>query len=166
MGFVDVDAVAKVAREMARDEFSARHPKLYLVIAEHVDKLSIGFETAVVSNFSGKLMKQAASGLDFEVIEVSKTPGNPYPERISVGRARNCDVVMRDASVSKLHAHFRVREQGKLDLVDLGSQNGTRVNGRPLAPNAPEGVLPGDIILFGAISTRLVDSDALFELLQ
>jgi hypothetical protein len=165
MGVVDTEALVKAARTQARDEFVSRHPNLYLVIAENPDKLAIGFETAVVSNFAGKL-KQIAAGVDFEVLEVSKAPGNPYPERISVGRARNCDVVMRDPSVSKLHAHFRVREAGRLDLVDLGSQNGTRINGRPLAPNAPDWVGPGDTILFGAVSAKLVDSDALFDLLQ
>ena len=167
MGVVDTEALARQARQMARDEFVARHGNLYLVISEHADKLNIGFETAVVSNFSsGKLMKQVAASVDFELLEVSKAPGNPYPDRISVGRARNCDVVMRDPSVSKLHAHFRLREAGKLDLVDQGSANGTRVNGRVIAVNAPEWVGPGDTILFGAVSARLVDSDGLFDLLQ
>ena len=166
MGVVDTEGLAKQARSVSRDEFVARHPHLYLVIAEHADKLPIGFETAVVSNFSGKMMKQVAAGIDFELLEVSKAPGNPYPERISVGRARNCDVVMRDPSVSKLHAHFRLREGGKLDLVDLESQNGTRVNGRALQANSPEWVGAGDTIMFGAVSARLVDSDSLFELLQ
>jgi hypothetical protein len=150
---------------MSREQFIARHANLYLVISEHADQLAIGFETAVVSNFSGKL-KQSMTGVDFEVLEVSKAPGNPYPDRVSLGRARNCDLVMRDPSVSKLHAHFRLREPGKFDLIDLGSQNGTRVNGRALPPNDPEWVAPGDIILFGAVTAKLVDSDALFDLLQ
>ena len=54
---------------------------------------------------------------------------------------------MRYPSVSKLHAHFRVGEGGKLDLIDLESANGTRVNGRALAANNPEWVGPGDTIL-------------------
>jgi hypothetical protein len=166
MGLVDTEALAKQARTISRDDFVARHPHLYLVIAEHAEQLPIGFETAVVSNFSGKLMQKVAAGVDFELLEVSKAPGNPYPERISVGRARNCDVVMRDPSVSKLHAHFRLREGGQLDLIDLESQNGTRVNGRAVEPNSPEWVGPGDTILFGAVSAKLVDADALFELLQ
>jgi hypothetical protein len=165
MGVVDTEGLAKQARTMPREQFVARHQNLFLVIAEHADKLSIGFETAVVSSFSGR-MNQIVAGVDFELLEVSKMPGNPYPDRISVGRARNCDVVMRDPSVSKLHAHFRLRDGGKLDLIDLGSANGTRINGRVLAANNPEWVAAGDTILFGTVSAKLVDSDGLFELLQ
>jgi hypothetical protein len=164
MGAVNMAGLAKKARTLVREEFVARHPHLYLVIAEHADKVAIGFETAVVSSFSGSL-RQAEPEVDFEVLEVSKAPGNPYPERISVGRARNCDVVMRDASVSKLHAHFRIENDG-LEIIDLESQNGTRVNGRPLSPNAPERVAPGDTIVFGTVSAKVVDSGALFDLLR
>jgi hypothetical protein len=163
MAAVDTAALAQDARNMGRDEFVARYRNLYLVIAENVDKLAIGFETAVVNDV-GPTINPA--GPDFELLEVSKAPGNPYPERISVGRARNCDLVMRAPSVSKLHAHFRLREGGKVDLLDLESQNGTRINGRELKPNEPEWVAPGDRLLFGAVSARVVDAYGLYDLLQ
>jgi hypothetical protein len=164
MGAVNMAGLAKKARTLVREDFVARHPNLFLVIAEPADKPAIGFETAVVSSFTGRL-RPADDDVGFEVLEVSKAPGNPYPERISVGRARNCDVVMRDASVSKLHAHFRI-DDNRLEIIDLESQNGTRVNGRALLPNTPEWVAPGDTILFGTVSAKLVDAHALFELLQ
>jgi hypothetical protein len=165
MGVVDTEGLARAARHQTRDEFVHKHPNLYLVISENPENLPIGFETAVVSNFSGKL-RQAAAGVDFELLEVSKAPHNPYPDRISVGRARNCDIVMRDPSVSKLHAHLKLGDAGRLDLIDLGSANGTRVNGRVVEANTPEWVAPGDVILFGTVHARLVDADALFDLLQ
>ena len=149
---------------MPRDEFVASHNNLYLVISEHTEQLPIGFETAVVSNFKGKIKQD--TGVDFDVLEISKAPGNPYPDRISVGRARNCDVVMRDPSVSKLHAHLRLRSDGQLDIIDLESQNGTRINGRALAAHQPEWATSGDMIMFGTLVTKLVDADALFDLLQ
>jgi hypothetical protein len=164
---VDAAGLVRKARAMARDEFVARHRNLYLVITQYDDQLGgIGFETAVVSNFRDMLKQQQDTVIDFDVIEVSKAPGNPYPERISVGRARNCDLVLRDASVSKLHAHMRLRDDGHLDVIDLESQNGTRVNGRTLAANAPEWVAPGDTLMFGTLTAKLVDSDTLFDLLQ
>jgi pSer/pThr/pTyr-binding forkhead associated (FHA) protein len=167
MGAVDAAGLARKARAMAREEFTARHIHLYLVIAAHQDEqLGIGFETAVVSNFRGTLKLQQESVVDFDVLEVSKAPGNPYPDRISVGRARNCDLVLRDPSVSKLHAHLRLRDDGHLDVIDLGSQNGTRVNGRTLLANEPEWVTPGDSLMFGTLVAKLVDADTLFDLLQ
>jgi pSer/pThr/pTyr-binding forkhead associated (FHA) protein len=61
---------------------------------------------------------------------------------------------------------MRLRDDGHLDVIDLESQNGTRVNGRTLAANAPEWVAPGDTLMFGTLTAKLVDSDTLFDLLQ
>lgn len=45
-----------------------------------------------------------------------------------VGRGLNCDIVLNDASVSRKHFKFR-RVDGQWQLHDLGSGNGTKVNG-------------------------------------
>ena len=110
-------------------------------------------------------MSTAPTAQTYEIMPVQKAPGNPYPDRISVGRARNCDVVLRDPSVSKLHAHFRRRDDEKLELVDLGSQNGTRINSRLLVPHQPESVSASDQLVFGGVNAKLVDADQLYELL-
>jgi Protein of unknown function (DUF3662)/FHA domain len=49
-------------------------------------------------------------------------------EPITLGRAVDCDVVLNDPTVSKRHAELR-REGTDVLIVDLGSTNGTRVNG-------------------------------------
>ena len=74
-------------------------------------------------------------------------------------------MVLRDPSVSKLHAHFRRRDDEKLELVDLGSQNGTRINSRLLVPHQPESVSASDQLVFGGVNAKLVDADQLYELL-
>jgi pSer/pThr/pTyr-binding forkhead associated (FHA) protein len=51
-------------------------------------------------------------------------------EAVTIGRDRTNDVVVPgDSKVSRLHAEMQVRE-GQWVLVDLGSRNGTFVNGR------------------------------------
>lgn len=45
-----------------------------------------------------------------------------------VGRATSCDLVLNDDACSRLHARFTA-EGGKVKLEDLGSTNGTLVNG-------------------------------------
>lgn len=47
---------------------------------------------------------------------------------LTLGRATDNDLVIRDARVSRHHARLQVR-QGRLVLTDLHSTNGTRVNG-------------------------------------
>jgi hypothetical protein len=62
-------------------------------------------------------------------------PGGPvgreFPVGVTpllVGRDRGCDVVCPDESVSRRHARVDVRADGKVQVTDLGSANGTFVN--------------------------------------
>jgi len=73
-------------------------------------------------------------------------------EHFTVGRASDCDVLMTDVSVSRRHAELR-REHDDWVLVDLGSKNGTRING--LRIHAPYRVHPGDTVTFGSARFRL-----------
>ncbi len=115
---------------------------------------SMGFATVVVpideTEAPGTLDHQPDFSSRWGVIKVVKNPDNPFPDRISVGRARSCDVVLRLSFVSKLHAHFlTASEDGLLRLVDQNSANGTSVNERRLTPSEPAVVLVGDRIGFG-----------------
>ena len=75
------------------------------------------------------------------------------PERtVTLGRSRDCDCVLAEPSVSRRHAELR-REGGRWLLRDLGSRNGTRVNGVRLL-DAME-VCPGDRVSFGDARFRL-----------
>lgn len=100
---------------------------------------------------------------DFQVSEVRKRKGNPFPDRVSVGRARNCDVVLRYSYVSKLHAHF-IATGGAADtatefsLVDQKSHNGSAINGTPLEPGKPAPVVSGDELVLGSLRLRLMDA--------
>jgi FHA domain-containing protein len=69
------------------------------------------------------------------------------PRGATLGRSRDCDIVVDDANVSRQHAELRPRGGGWV-LSDLGSTNGTRLNGRAI--QAPEVVRPGDEIELGA----------------
>jgi hypothetical protein len=163
---VDTDALSALAESTTREEFAAKLPHTFLVLDQGLyDQEQVGFSTQVVDPVSLKRGTSTRKAQHLEVLPVVKAPGNPYPDRVSVGRARNCDVVMRDPSVSKLHAHFRIGGV-KLELVDIDSQNGTRVNGRPLTPHQPATVASGDTILFGSVAAKLVDATTLYDLLR
>lgn len=162
---MDTDALAELAEKTTRDEFAAKLPHMFLVLETALfDQEQVGFSTQVVDPATLR-RGQSKAPKNFEVLEVVKAAGNPYPDRVSVGRARNCDVVMRDPSVSKLHAHFRIGAD-KVELVDIDSQNGTRVNGRPLPPHQPQVMANEDTILFGSVAAKLVDAPTLYDLLK
>ncbi len=64
----------------------------------------------------------------------------------TVGRSRQCDVVLDDPNVSRQHAEIRPRG-GSWVLSDLGSTNGSTLNGRRI--DHPEVLKPGDEIKIG-----------------
>jgi len=73
----------------------------------------------------------------------------------TVGRDPSCDRVVDFPTVSGRHARF-VRGDGGLTVEDLGSANGTFVNGRRVERTSP--VFAGDLIGLGSHRLRLVDA--------
>jgi pSer/pThr/pTyr-binding forkhead associated (FHA) protein len=73
------------------------------------------------------------------------------PAGVTIGRSRQCDIVLNDPNVSRQHAEIRPRG-GSWVLNDLGSTNGSLLNGRRI--EAPEQVRPGDEIEIGTSSIR------------
>lgn len=67
--------------------------------------------------------------------------------RFVVGRGSACDLVLADLTVSRLHAELRRDADGGWLIVDLGSLNGTRLNGWRLV--GPARARAGDEISFG-----------------
>ena len=85
-------------------------------------------------------------------------PPLPLPpqndRRFTVGRAMACDFTLADLSVSRWHARL-YREDEQWLLSDLGSTNGTRLNGWRVTTGVP--VKPGDQVSFGSIGFVITD---------
>ncbi len=67
---------------------------------------------------------------------------------LTIGRGSECNVVINDASISRRHAQVLRQANGNY-VQDLGSRNGTKVNGEPL--HAPRLLQAGDIVCVGNI---------------
>jgi hypothetical protein len=73
-----------------------------------------------------------------------------YPltlEESAIGRLKENQVVLNSTRVSRRHAVLR-RGGGGVELVDVGSSNGTRRNGEALDPRSPVALTPGDRVEF------------------
>jgi pSer/pThr/pTyr-binding forkhead associated (FHA) protein len=65
----------------------------------------------------------------------------------TIGRERDCDLLIEDLTVSRMHARLERAADGWL-LTDLGSTNGTRLNGWRI--REPVRVRTGDRVAFGS----------------
>ncbi|HEY1668237.1 MAG TPA: FHA domain-containing protein, partial [Trebonia sp.] len=81
---------------------------------------------------------------------------------VKIGRRPDNDIVVPDLGVSKLHAELRTSPTGRYSISDLGSHNGTFVNGTRI--NTVE-LQDGDIIAIGHATYR-VDGQELIEYLD
>ena len=72
-----------------------------------------------------------------------------------IGRHRSCDLQVEDQSCSRQHCKLRRLPDGGFELVDLGSANGTKLNGSRFTQ--PQPLADGDLIALG--QTQLVFRD-------
>lgn len=156
MAEVPTESLEQEAARVGEAEFVARHPHPFLTFdAPEEDDL----------HFMTELGNVPPTRKQIVVASIAKREKSPFPDRISVGRARNSDVVVRHSSVSKLHAHFRKEGAGHT-LTDVGSHNGTKADGTALVPHQPVAVRPGMMLVFGAIQARVLDAKSAYDLLR
>jgi hypothetical protein len=161
-------------RQMTRDAFAKGHPYPFLLWqhapADETPEWS--FKTQTTSSGRASIARLIHEGLELapevsrhEAFPVFKTQNNPWKDRISVGRARNNDIVLLDNSVSKLHGHFNF-EARTWTVADAGSRNGTRLNQAPLGNGEVLVIKNGDTVTFGRVDTLFVDAEGLYDFLS
>jgi anti-anti-sigma factor len=90
------------------------------------------------------------------IVQIGAAKGRPVPigdSRFLIGRHHDCQLRLGSPMVSKLHAAIERRE-GRIYLNDLGSTNGTILNGRLLRGKAAE-IHDGDRIQVGPVVCTL-----------
>ena len=130
-------ALAEAEAARARQEAAAARAEAQRSAPEHPDCLLTG-ETGDGTPVSVKI-PGALLGGDGAVI--GRSP-------------RNSTLLIDDRTLSREHARLFVDDDA-LCLEDLGSTNGTRVNGRDLRAGEPVPVRPGDAIELGAVRVEL-----------
>ncbi|MFI8951238.1 FHA domain-containing protein [Streptomyces sp. NPDC053750] len=73
-----------------------------------------------------------------------------------IGRALENELVVSDLQVSRHHAEFHSTPDGRMEIRDLGSHNGTYVNGQPIAKGGAQLLGPTDIVGVGHSTFRIV----------
>ena len=99
---------------------------------------------------SSLVVVRVDSSLDLQAREFALRDEGP----ITIGRDPSCAVELPDTFVSVTHAVLGWRD-GRWWLQDLGSTNGTLVNGRPVKASTPIALAFSDVIQVGRVSLKL-----------
>ncbi|MDJ0461194.1 FtsK/SpoIIIE domain-containing protein [Streptomyces sp. H27-C3] len=78
--------------------------------------------------------------------------------RISIGRSTDADVPLDDPDVSRLHCAVTLTEDGRVSVADLGSTNGTALDGTAV-DERPVRLAPGALLRVGESALRLAPGD-------
>lgn len=164
-------------RSLSRDEFVDQFPHPFLLRHRLAMTMSVpirstgdwsselDYDTNVVDINSVPLVRAQRRLRQARIVRLVKTKDNPYQGRIIVGRARNCDVVLRSASVSKLHAYFVIHDESHAELCDMNSSNGSRVRDVRLEPGKPHPLVPGELVTFADVVGEFLNASLLYALL-
>ncbi len=129
--------------------------------------MKMGAQSTMIATGPSLEAMQLAVLLRFDELLVATLPPLGTQDELMVGRQPSCDLVINDPSVSKEHA--RLCWHGKAaacTVVDLGSMNGTQLNGHPLEPHKEFHVRDGDLVRFGDADFAYFRAESLWERLR
>lgn len=109
--------------------------------------------------FAGKTPQRPSGAFQSPVSGTFQRPTTvrPLPTRtVRIGRGADNELVIDDLVVSRRHAELLAHPDRTYEILDLGSHNGTFLNGQPVT-RAP--VTPGDIVGIGHSAFRLVGDE-------
>lgn len=88
-------------------------------------------------------------------VVIPVVPGklNRSKEKLTVGRAGVCDLILPFGAMSKVHGYLSVSPRG-YTFEDAGSTNGTVLNSAKLKVGAPVPIRDGDTLRFGDVSAQ------------
>jgi hypothetical protein len=135
---VDAAAHYRQLLQLGREEFLAASAPGALVRyrSEGEDPASSGVGTLSLDEEIEETLphgKFGTSDVEFEIFPLTKKQGAAFPDRITIGRTSNNDIVINDTSVSRLHAYVK-RVSDRWIVADAGSKNGSSLLGLTLEP--------------------------------
>ncbi len=103
--------------------------------------------------------------VDLEVYPLTKKPQASFPDRITIGRTGNNDIVIADSSVSRLHAYVRREATGAWVVADAGSKNGSWLRGQVLDARREKPLASRALLKLGEIELTFFLANDLFAAL-
>jgi hypothetical protein len=162
---IPIEALAEDARGLTPEGFEEKFGTGFLMVtAANLNGSRSVTGTELLLDDEGDVAGQTASlaVVVYPLRPRAETPGH----LVMLGRDPSHDVVVPDPSVSRIHAFAKRESNGTFVVQDMGSSNGTTVNGQSVAPRgagAATLLKPGDTLRMGQVEFTFTDARALRE---
>jgi len=152
------------------EEYLAENP--HGVLLQHAAKGSFdafqGTPSETLMRFEGELRSRAELdeeslplGLTYMVLPLGSLE-HTKAIRLLVGCQDECDVTLKDTSVSREHAWIELRD-GRYHISDNGSTTGTQVNGKHLAADEERKLANSDQVTIGTVDMTYLDAEGFYR---
>ncbi len=160
------DFVAEHA-SLSQEEFLAQAAQPFLLFTGLEPDEPTGFETRrATRDASTPPGSPRLSGLGgIQAVAPLTKAANAFGMMITVGRAKNNDIVIDDSRVSKFHAYFR-QLGDRWSVTDANSTNGTKVDGLVVPAERSHVLRSQAQILLGVLGGEFLSPEDLWERLQ
>ncbi len=160
---VSLEKFAVKVRTLGEEAFTARYNLPAVVIETDASQvLPRTFDTQGGTVLStGNPPPAPGTGTQF-VQFLQKTDRNAMKDKVTIGRSNNNDIIILHNSVSKFHAYFDCRE-GIWTLTDMGSTNGTFLDGKRIHEGQHYPARSGNVLRFGGVAAYFFTSKGFYD---
>ena len=142
---------------------SSEGSPLYATPEEGIPSGSLAAATSVFNLKEGESPAQDSLLGEAVVVPLTPTSKTLQEDQVLLGRALTNDIRLVSSQISKVHVRFEL-DEGKWQIVDLGSSNGTRLNGLKLEPDRAYFLRGGDELVLGDIVILYLDAEGLLDM--
>ena len=149
------------ADKLTEQEFCARHPGPFLV---YWSSQGIPVKNTAIRTIERLVVgkpKTIGARMMIESYRVGAVQTSRPTKEVWLGSSSQCDIVVDDASVSRVHAYLRFKNGWR--LLDAESSAGSLVNDEPLTLDA---LVSGDRITLGTVDLLYLESPHLYALIH
>jgi FHA domain len=154
-----VDELAAELSQLGRDRFEQKYGRHFLVLSDPRLAEDVSMFVNTASRDAEELLDGRRSILDVRPLVPKKIQAQS--QAVKLGRDKSCDVVIGHPRISSQHAELSFGG-GLLLITDLGSKNGTRLNGVKVPARTPTAVDVGDNLAFGGVTATVWGIDDLY----
>lgn len=165
---ISLDDLAQELRDLGVGTFREKYTCPFLILTYNPQASTEDIEVLTAKTSSYDVQQATRRPVEhtkgMRAAAVYKSDRNLFESKVTIGRAKNNDIIIRERKISKLHSQFIPDADGH-QLVDMGSSNGTVVDGIKLKEGKPFRLKSGHRIAVWRYIFEFVEPEELIKLL-